>query len=116
MGKDLDFKGEHAERVAGEVDALSERIQAVLATISGAETALWGCWGTDKTGQTFAEDDSKNGYIASSKGLQENIESYPEFLSGDKGYAPEFRAAAKVLNATEQGNKAEIERPGRARR
>lgn len=116
MGKDLDFKGEHAERVAGEVDALSERIQAVLTKISGAETELWGCWGTDKTGQAFANGDNKNGYIASSEGQREVIASYPEFLSGDKGYAPEFRAAAKVLNATEQGNKAEIERPGRARR
>lgn len=111
----LDFKAEHAERVANKVDAVADRIADVLATMNAESAAYWGCWGTGKTGEKFAHGDGDNGFVEGLKNQKEVIKSYPEFLSGEKGYSPQFREAAKVLTAMEDDNELDIERTGRIR-
>lgn len=111
--ENLDFKSEQASSVADKVDKVADRISAVLSKMSQAESELWGCWGTGDSGRQFAYGENNNGYIAGAKNQREVLESYPEFLSGDKGYAPEFRKAAEVLKAMEDGNEAEMKRVGK---
>lgn len=111
----LDFKAEHAERVAGKVDALADRITDVLATMEAQSAVFWGCWGTGETGDRFAHGDGDNGFVEGLKNQEEVIKSYPEFLSGKEGYSPQFQEAAKVLSAMERNNELDIRRSGRIR-
>ncbi|WP_063035619.1 hypothetical protein [Nocardia grenadensis] len=106
----LDFTADQAERVANKVDAVAGRIKAVLETMKTEHAARYGCWGADKTGNKFAHGDNKNGYVEGMANQQKVIDSYPEFLSGSKGYSPEFRKAARLLTAVENGNRLGIER------
>ncbi|WP_459549310.1 hypothetical protein [Nocardia sp. X0981] len=109
----LDFTAEQAGRVANKVDAVAGRIADVLATMKSESAAYWGCWGTGETGERFAHGDGKNGYVDNLKHQQKVIASYPEFLSGEKGYSPQFREAAKLLIAMERNNELDIRRSGR---
>lgn len=109
----LDFKAEHAERVANKVDAVADRIADVLATMNAESAAYWGCWGTGETGERFAHGDGENGFVENLKHQQEVIASYPEFLSGEEGYSPQFREAAELLTAMERDNELDVMRSGR---
>ncbi|WP_157224061.1 hypothetical protein [Nocardia paucivorans] len=106
----LDFEAEHAAAIASKVDAVADRIRAVLDTMVAEESALWGCWGTGRTGKKFAHGDGDNGYIETSKHNREVIESKIDFLSGDEGYSPEFRMAARILTQVELANSRTIVR------
>ncbi|MEU1980927.1 hypothetical protein [Nocardia sp. NPDC019395] len=106
MADKLEFNSSRAAEVAGKVDEIGDRIRSVLSRMSAAESAGSGCWGGDETGQKFANGENGNGYLAGSKNCHKVLDSAWEFLSGEKGYAPEFRDATKALHAMEQHNRA----------
>ncbi|WP_328396571.1 hypothetical protein [Nocardia sp. NBC_00416] len=116
MAEELDFHGDQAARVADKVDEIGDRIKAVLSTMSAAESSLWGCWGSGDTGHGFARGEDNDGYIPGSENMHTVLDSACGFLSGEDGYAPAFRAAAKSLRAMEERNRVALEQRAKGRK
>ncbi|APA97248.1 WXG100 family type VII secretion target [Nocardia seriolae] len=85
--------------VGGSLDAVSARIDAIIAKVSSASTAYKGSWGSDEFGQSFSGGD--NGYIKSDENLQTVLKSKVALLNS---YSKGLTDAATALQSAEDSN------------
>lgn len=85
--------------VAGDLDSVVAKIDALSKSLAGTSASYWGTWGQDEPGEQFAKGNGDDGYEQRDPGLQKALASKTDLL---ESYAQALRDAATAFQRAEK--------------